>query len=92
MLSAQERTTAAAIHRALQAATRRLAAGDRDFTLIESEGWQALAKAGLRPDYFAVRDARELQPPGNTSRELVVLTAARLGKARLIDNLRVAVG
>ena len=89
LLSAQERTTAEAIHAALQAATRRLAAGDRDFSTVESVGWQALAKAGLRPDYFAVRDARELQLPSNTTRELVVLTAARFGKARLIDNLRV---
>ena len=63
LLSAQERTTAAAIHAALEAATRRLAAGDRDFQTIESVGWQALAKAGLRPDYFAVRDARELRCP-----------------------------
>jgi pantoate--beta-alanine ligase len=89
-LSAQERRLAPAIHTALAAAAERLAAGDRDFLAIESAGWQMLAKAGLRPDYFAVRDGRELQLPGADSRELVVLTAARLGKARLIDNLRVA--
>jgi pantoate--beta-alanine ligase len=46
--------------------------------------------AGLRPDYFAVRDAVDLQAPRAPSRELVVLTAVRLGKARLIDNLRLA--
>jgi len=42
----------------------------------------------MRPDYFAVRDALTLEPPGPSSRDLVVLAAARLGKARLIDNLR----
>jgi len=68
----------------------RLEAGDRDFIGIESTGWQALAVAGLRPDYFAVRDAADLQAPRAGSRELVVLTAVRLGKARLIDNLRLA--
>jgi pantoate--beta-alanine ligase len=88
LLSAQERSTAAAIHAALQTATRRLAAGDRDFPTIERVGWQTLEAAGLRPDYFAVRDASELQLPGSATRELVVLTAARLGNARLIDNLR----
>ncbi len=88
-LSAQERAIAPAIHRALQAAVERLDAGDRDFLGIESAGWQSLAVAGLRPDYFAVRDADDLQPPREASRELVVLTAARIGKARLIDNLRV---
>ena len=91
-MSPQERNMAPAIHAALQAATQRIAAGDRDFLALESAGWQALAKAGLRPDYFAVRDASELQRPGTTTREMVVLTAARLGKARLIDNLRVPVG
>lgn len=87
-LSAQERRLAPAIHAALEASARRLAAGDRDFLAIESAGWQMLAKAGLRPDYFAVRDGRELQLPSRASREFVVLTAARLGAARLIDNLR----
>ena len=88
-LSASERALAPAIHSALQAAVARLAAGDRNFLGIESTGGQSLAMAGLRPDYFAVRDANDLQPPHATTREMVVLTAARLGKARLIDNLRV---
>jgi len=91
LLSAQERRLAPAIHAALEASAKRLAAGDRDFLAIESGGWQMLAKAGLRPDYFAVRDGRELQVPGKANREFVVLTAARLGNARLIDNLRVTI-
>ena len=90
-LSAQERALAPAIHRSLQAAVARLDAGDRNYLGIESAGWQSLAVEGLRPDYFAVRDAHDLQPPHVASREMVVLTAARLGKARLIDNLRVPV-
>ncbi len=87
-LSPEERAIAPAIYRALQAAVKRLVDGDRNFLGIESAGWQALAVAGLRPDYFAVRDAEDLQPPRPKSQELVVLTAARLSRARLIDNLR----
>ena len=90
-LSPQERAMAPAIYRALQAAAQRLLAGDRDFLGIESAGWRSLAVAGLRPDYFAVRDASDLQPPRETTHEMVVLSAARLEKARLIDNLRVPV-
>jgi pantoate--beta-alanine ligase len=41
------------------------------------------------PQYFAVMRADDLQPPGDQARELVILAAARLGKARLIDNVRV---
>ena len=90
-LTPAERAQAPAIHRALAAAVRRLQAGDRDYAAIEGEGWQALARAGFRPDYFAVRDAAELALPDERSTELVVLTAARLANARLIDNLRVAI-
>jgi pantoate--beta-alanine ligase len=87
-LTATEREVAPTLHRQLQQARSRLLAGiaDRD---VETEGLAALSAAGLRPDYFAVRDARDLQPALPTARELVVLVAARLGKARLIDNLRV---
>jgi pantoate--beta-alanine ligase len=87
-LTVAERQVAPALHRALQQARARLAAGgyDRD---VETEGIAALNAAGFRPDYFAVRDARDLQPATPACRELVVLVAARLGKARLIDNLRV---
>jgi pantoate--beta-alanine ligase len=85
-LSAAERGVAPAIYRQLQQARTRLLAGaaDRD---VESEGLAALTAAGFHPDYFAVRDARDLQPARPHTQELVVLVAARLGKARLIDNL-----
>jgi pantoate--beta-alanine ligase len=89
-LSAEERARAPVIHQALHVAIDQLHEGSRDFIAIESAGWRALAAAGLRPDYFAVRDAIDLQAPRTVSRELVVLTAARLGRARLIDNLRLA--
>jgi pantoate--beta-alanine ligase len=42
------------------------------------------------PQYFAVVDAETLQAPADKARELVILAAARLGKARLIDNVRVS--
>jgi len=89
-LSTEERARAPAIHQALQQSIELLAAGSRDYASMESAGWQKLAVAGLRPDYYAVRDAMDLQSPRPNSRELVVLTAARLGRARLIDNLRLA--
>ena len=87
-LTAAERELAPLIHRQLQQARTRLLAGAADLA-VETEGLVALAAAGFRPDYFAVRDARDLQPPTPQTRERVVLVAARLGRARLIDNLRV---
>ncbi len=87
-LSADERARAPAIHAALLAAVTRIGAGDADLGVVEAEGLAALVAAGMKPDYFSVRDARDLAPPADSSRDLVVLTAARLGRARLIDNLR----
>ncbi len=87
-LSAEERAQAPIIYRTLQAASRRLSAGEEDYTGIERCGIDTLERAGLRPDYFAVRCAQDLSAP-EPARHLVVLTAARLGKARLIDNLQV---
>lgn len=89
-LSAEQRTQAAQIYQSLHGAVQRLEAGERDYLAIESAGWKQLANAGFRPDYFAVRDANSLLVPAIGARELAVLTAARLGKARLIDNLRVS--
>ena len=87
-LSVEERATAPAIYRALDRARRRLEAGDADFAAIEAEGLAAVSAAGIKPDYFEVRTADRLERPGEDDSELVVLTAGRLGKARLIDNLQ----
>jgi len=87
-LSDEERARAPAIWRALRATVDALAAGERDFAALERRGWGALEQAGMKPDYFTVLSAQDLSPPLTTATDLVVLTAARLGRARLIDNLR----
>jgi pantoate--beta-alanine ligase len=87
-LGAEERRIAPVIHRQLQQAVAALQSGMRDYPRIEGTGRAALEGAGLRTDYFSVRDARSLAPAQPDTRQFVVLTAARLGKARLIDNLQ----
>ena len=88
-LTAAERALAPRIYELLQGAAQRLSAGDLDFASIERTGVEALTKAGMKPDYFAVRAAADLSAPTPDTKHLVVLTAARLGKARLIDNIQV---
>lgn len=88
-LSQAERAIAPRIYAALREAARRIEGGERDLAAVSAQGMQALRDAGMVPDYFEVRDAHSLLEPAPQARELVVLTAARLGKARLIDNLRV---
>jgi pantoate--beta-alanine ligase len=91
-LTSTQRAVAPKIHQALEAAAARVQAGDADFASIERAGLQALESAGFRPDYFSVRQAHDLSTATPAARELVILTAARIGKARLIDNVQVRRG
>jgi pantoate--beta-alanine ligase len=91
-LDAQQRQVAPAIYRQLSQAVESLRSGVRDYARIEATGRAALDGAGLRTEYFSVRDARTLAPASPDTRHFVVLTAARLGRARLIDNLQYSVG
>lgn len=86
-LTAEERARAPAIYRALTAASTGLAAGQSP-TDVEQQALENISAAGLRPDYVNVLRAADLRAPAETDRELVVLAAAYLGRARLIDNLR----
>ena len=89
-LNDAERALAPRIYETLQLAAQRLRSGDADFASIERAGFTALEAAGLRPDYFAIRRSTDLCAPALGGRALVILTAARMSKARLIDNVQVA--
>lgn len=88
-LSSEERARAPAIHQALQAIVRRIASSENDFAALEAAGRQILEQQNFKTDYFSVCDAHTLQPPGASSKDLVVLTAVRMRGARLIDNVQV---
>jgi len=87
-LNTDERAKASTVYRALDGARRRLAGGDADIEAIEREGLDTLRAAGFRPDYFEVRMAGTLVRPHGQDIDVVVLAAARLGRARLIDNVQ----
>jgi pantoate--beta-alanine ligase len=87
-LSADERKRAPAIFAALTAIAGAIRDGHHDWEHLETRGLNALTGAGLAPDYFEIRNAEDLSEP-TPDASLVILTAARLGKTRLIDNLRI---
>jgi pantoate--beta-alanine ligase len=89
-LTPAERQLAPRIFATLEGATRRLASGEDDFAAIERASIESLTAAGLRPDYFSIRNAQDLSPPHADARHLVALTAVRMSRARLIDNLQVS--
>ncbi|HET7922262.1 MAG TPA: pantoate--beta-alanine ligase, partial [Gammaproteobacteria bacterium] len=61
--------------------------GERDFARLERDAVQRLNESGFRADYVAVRDAATLAAARAETQRMVVLGAAWLGKARLIDNV-----
>jgi pantoate--beta-alanine ligase len=85
-LTGEERERAAIIHRTLNA-MRDQARGGKSISDIEKSATDALGAAGLKPDYAVIRRADDLGDPNPGARRLVALIAARLGRARLIDNL-----
>lgn len=89
-LTMDERAIAPALYSTLCKVAEALNAGRRDFTAIESEAAQQLETAGLRSDYISIRRAMDLQLPDAADKELVILAAAYLGRARLIDNLLIS--
>lgn len=90
-LTPDERKKAPALHRVLQTAEQALRAGE-SVALVERNAREALIAAGFDPDYVEVRELKDLRAPGPDSRNLVILAAARLGKARLLDNVQVRLG
>ena len=68
-------------------------AGHLDIFNLERKAMAQLSARGWKPDYISIRKRSDLQPPSAgdlAQRELlVVLTAAKLGVTRLIDNLEI---
>ena len=90
-LSDTERAVAPQLHAALETIGAELQSGKRDFDELENHARKKLEGAGFVPDYVAIRRAENLEPPDRDCDELVVLAAAHLGKARLIDNIVVTI-
>jgi pantoate--beta-alanine ligase len=86
-LSDEERERALAISRALRAAGAAVAEGRRDAGDVLAAARAELAAAGIEPDYVELRSADDLSPATRVNGQGTLLAvAARVGRARLIDN------
>ena len=86
-LGAADRERATALHAGLEAARAALYAGELDPRAAEAAGVVAMTRAGVAPEYFAVVDPDTLEPVQAGAQRVLVVVAARVGPARLIDNL-----
>jgi pantoate--beta-alanine ligase len=88
-LTEQERQIAPGLYRVISQLHDRLIAGEDSYAGLEERAAAELKELGLRTDYVAIRRSADLALPGAGDREVVILAAAYLGKARLIDNREV---
>jgi pantoate--beta-alanine ligase len=87
-LGPRERAIAPALHKTLAGAARALATGAPVEATLE-DARKALRAAGLAPDYFALVNAKSLEPLTRLCEPSRLLAAAKLGPIRLLDNVPV---
>ena len=85
-LSDQQRVEAVQLHAALSEVAAAVKSGRTDWLMLERDAVAALSARGWSPDYIAIRSQSELRDPAPGDR-LVILGAAVLAGARLIDSL-----
>jgi pantoate--beta-alanine ligase len=87
-LTADQREQAAAISRALGAAEQAARAGETSTDALVETARNELRNSGIEPEYVEARAADDLSPIAELNgRPVLVAVAARVGKARLIDNV-----
>lgn len=85
-LTPAERQRAPDLQRQLQMVAELIGAGDRNYPALEAAATQALNHSGFTTDYFNIFTP-ELTIPTATDKQLVILAATYLGKARILDNI-----
>ncbi|HAK8985682.1 TPA: pantoate--beta-alanine ligase [Salmonella enterica] len=85
-LTAEQRKIAPGLHNVMNSIAEKLIAGNRELQEIIAIAEQELNEKGFRADDIQIRDADTLQELTETSKRAVILAAAWLGQARLIDN------
>ena len=85
-LTAEQRKIAPGLYKVLSSIADKLQAGERDVDEIIAIAGQELNEKAFRADDIQIRDADTLLEVSENSKRAVILVAAWLGDARLIDN------
>jgi len=96
-LSATEQLVASALQQNLKSLAEKLkekpnVKSKKAIAEFEDQAKRDLRNQGFSPQYVTVCRQADLTPAKRGDMELVILAAAQLGKARLIDNLEVVLG
>lgn len=89
-LSPDERAQAPVLYREIRKVADAVLAGSRDYERLLAQAASTIQQGGFITDYLTLRNTDTLQEATDeTPDKLVVLVAAKLGRTRLIDNIRV---
>ncbi|MDF3829084.1 MULTISPECIES: pantoate--beta-alanine ligase [unclassified Pseudocitrobacter] len=91
-LTSDQRKIAPGLYKVLSNVAEKLQNGERDQPEIIAIAEQELNEKGFRADDIQIRDADTLLDLTDSSKRAVILMAAWLGQARLIDNKMVELG
>ena len=92
-LAPEERKAATVLYRSLQLAQRLVGEGEREPAAVIAAVRELIASEPLvQPEYVEVVDWSSLEPAGRIEGEVLIALAARVGKARLIDNVLLQTG
>jgi len=86
LLNTDQRREALALSRALRSVEQAWRGGEADARTLERRGLGVLSAPGVVPDYLALVDER-CRPVERANAATLVVTAARVGLVRLIDNV-----
>ncbi|MGI1945664.1 pantoate--beta-alanine ligase [Shewanella glacialipiscicola] len=86
-LTDTEKAAAPALKIAIDAMAKGIKQGE-SIDAVTEQAKASLVAAGFTPDYLEIRHAHTLEAAQRQDQALVILAAAYIGKARLIDNLR----
>jgi pantoate--beta-alanine ligase len=85
-LGGDERERALALSRALRAAEEAVAGGTIEADAVLAAARAKLDEAGVEPEYLELRSAHDLSEVDRVNGSTLLAVAARVGRARLIDN------
>ena len=89
-LSTDERAKAPVLHRALRAGEEAITHGIHSVPDVEKLMHRVVSEeGGVDVDYLSVVDPQTFEAPTDFAREVLIAGALRVGKTRLIDNVRI---
>lgn len=86
-LSEEQKAHAAILYNELCAVKKRITQGRKDFAQLAEDAERHLADADFECEYFNIADQTTLKLAKADTKQFVILTAAKLGNTRLIDNI-----